>query len=299
VGRRRATLALPVYNERPRIRATLEEISEHVIRAIPEYEWEVVVVDDGSHDATLDEVVVAAEELDLPILVLAHEVNCGLGSTLSTIFHASRGELIVAVDADLTYSIEHVRRLVEVWERTGAAVVVASPYASGGSTRAVPRSLEVRSRMANRYLAAMTGSRVATFTGIVRAYDGDFVRSLPPLRGGANANIAVLHEAWRQRLEVVEMPAELDWTGQAYRRSRHALISRGSIGESWSVIEQGARLRRVTRTLERARSRSGQQPAVIDLRAPALPTPSHEAMQVDEAASVVPVQPSSQTPPAP
>jgi hypothetical protein len=192
-----------------------------------------------------------------------------------------------------------VRRLVEVWERTGAAVVVASPYASGGSTRAVPRSLEVRSRMANRYLAAMTGSRVATFTGIVRAYDGDFVRSLPPLRGGANANIAVLHEAWRQRLEVVEMPAELDWTGQAYRRSRHALISRGSIGESWSVIEQGARLRRVTRTLERARSRSGQQPAVIDLRAPALPTPSHEAMQVDEAASVVPVQPSSPTAPAP
>jgi glycosyltransferase involved in cell wall biosynthesis len=299
VGRRRATLALPVYNERPRIRATLEQISEHVIKEITDYDWEVVVVDDGSHDETLDEVVRAAEELDLPILVLAHEFNCGLGSTLSTIFRASRGELIVAVDADLTYSIAHVRRLVEVWERTGAAVVVASPYASGGTTRAVPRSLEVRSRMANRYLAAMTGSRVATFTGIVRAYDGEFVRSLPPLRGGANANIAVLHEAWRQRLEVVEMPAELDWTGQAHRRSRHALISRGSIGESLTVIEQGARLRRVTRTLEQARRRGSLPPRVVDLRDPVPPAPRHEAMPVNGSAPVIPGQPSTPTSPAP
>ncbi len=297
--RRRATLALPVYNERPRIRSTLEQISEHVIKEMADYDWEVVVVDDGSHDATLDEVVLAAEDLDLPILVLAHEFNCGLGSTLSTIFRVSRGEIIVAVDADLTYSIEHVKRLVDVWELTGAAVVVASPYASGGSTRAVPRSLEVRSRMANRYLAAMTGSRVATFTGIVRAYDGEFVRSLPPLRGGANANIAVLHEAWRQRLEVVEMPAELDWTGQAYRRSRHALLSRGSIGESLSVIEQGARLRRVTRSLERARRRSAEQLRVIDLRAPAMQTPRPGAVQVDGSGSVIPGQPSAPTPPAP
>lgn len=299
MGRRRATLALPVYNERPRIRNTLEQISAHVINEITDYDWEVVVVDDGSHDATLDEVVRAAEELDLPILVLAHEFNCGLGSTLSTIFHASRGELIVAVDADLTYSIEHVRRLVETWERTGAAVVIASPYARGGSTRAVPRSLEMRSRMANRYLAAMTGGRVATFTGIVRAYDGDFVRSLPPLRGGANANIAVLHEAWRQRLEVVEMPAELDWTGQAHRRSRHALASRSSISESWSVIEQGARLRRVTRTFERAARRTAQEVPVIDLRAQTIPTPRAEALQVDGSSFVIPEQPSASPPQAP
>ena len=247
VGPRRASLALPVFNEGPRIRATLIELYEHLRENVSRYEWEIVVVDDGSHDDSLAAVVEAGEQLGLPLRVLAHEGNHGLGSALSSIFREARGDVIVTVDADLTYSVDHVARLVEALESTGAAVVVASPYAPGGTTRSVPRGLEVRSRLANRYLAAMTGNRVATLTGIVRAFDGEFARSLPPLRGGANANIAVLHEAWRQRLDVVEIPAELNWTGQEYRRARHAMISMKSVRESLSVLSQGAHLRHVTR----------------------------------------------------
>lgn len=249
---RPATLALPVFNERKRIHDTLVRLGEQAVDMMRRYDWEILVVDDGSRDDSIDEIVRVATDVRLPLRLLAHDVNRGLGSALSTIFRESRGDLVVTVDADLTYSADHVSQLVRAWEATQAAVVVASPYAVGGSTRAVPWGLETRSRLANRYLAAMTGADVATFTGIVRAYDGEFVRSLPPLRGGSFANVEVLYEAWRRRHDVVEIPAHLDWSGQLDRRRRHNMLSQGALAEVAQVVVAGVRLRTVARRMRRA-----------------------------------------------
>jgi len=95
----------------------------------------------------------------------------------------------------------------------------------------------------------MTGGWISTFTGIVRAYDGEFARSLPPLQGAATANVDALHEAWRQRRLVVEIPAVLNWSGQESRRSRHRVFGLGALRESAHVIRQGVRLHRLARRL--------------------------------------------------
>ncbi|HSN10764.1 MAG TPA: hypothetical protein VLS51_01460, partial [Propionibacteriaceae bacterium] len=87
--------------------------------------------------------------------------------------------------------------------------------------------------------------------------------------GGANANIAVLHEAWRQGLRVVEIPADLDWTGQEYRRSRHAILGGKSIAEALTVLTQGARLLAITHR-RRAGHYEGRvaPPGFVELRDP-------------------------------
>ncbi len=46
----------------------------------------------------------------------------------------------------------------------------------GGSTIGVPPALERRSRIANRFLARLVPSELHTLTGMVRAYDGPFIR---------------------------------------------------------------------------------------------------------------------------
>lgn len=246
---RRATLALPVYEEALVIRETLTQLFQHITTELGRYEWEVVVVDDGSHDRSLEEIVTASRDLFLPMRLLAHDHNYGLGGALSTIFREARGDIIVTVDADLTYSADNVAPLVAALEASQAAVAVASPYMPGGVTRGVPAALEMRSRLANRFLSMMSGGRMSTFTGIVRAYDGEFARSLPPLLGAARANVDVLHEAWRQGLLVVEIPAELNWSGQQSRRGRHRMLCTSDLLESAFVIWQGVRLGRVSRRL--------------------------------------------------
>ena len=246
---RTATLAMPVYEEALVIRDTLTKLFEHITSELGRYQWEVVVVDDGSHDRSLEEIVTASRDLILPMRLLAHDQNYGLGGALSTIFREARGDIIVTVDADLTYSADNVAPLVAALENSRAAVAVASPYMPGGATRGVPPALEARSRLANRFLSMMSGGRMSTFTGIVRAYDGEFARSLPPLQGAARANVDVLHEAWRQGLLVVEIPAELNWSGQQSRRGRHRMLATADLLESAFVVWQGIRLGQVARRL--------------------------------------------------
>ena len=99
-------------------------------------------------------------------------MNRGLGTTLSTLFREAKGDVVVTIDADLSYDATHISRLLRALVTSGAAVVVASPYMAGGRTLAVPHDLEVRSRTANGYLGVMSTLQVGTFTGMVRAYDG-------------------------------------------------------------------------------------------------------------------------------
>lgn len=239
------TLAIPMFNEAVGIGQTLSLIVDCARATLSDYDWELLVVDDGSSDETLATAEETIRANGIPARLLAHDVNCGLGSALTTLFCQARGDVIVTIDADLTYDVTHIPRLIRAWEETGAAVVVASPYTAEGRTVDVPADLEARSRVANRYLTAMAKRSVRTYTGMVRAYDGDFARSLPPLRSGPSANVEALCEAFRWGKDVVEIPAVLDWSGRAHRRSRSSVINWKSLSESALVLADGVKLRRV------------------------------------------------------
>ena len=239
-----ATLALPVFNES----STISESLRHLLTQLQDdsagYSWEILIVDDGSTDDTTSVVEGLVWDVTIPVRVVRHPVNRGLGSTLSTLFREAKGDVVVTIDADLSYDAAHVGRLIRALETSGASVVVASPYMPGGRTHAVPRDLALRSRTANNYLGVMSPLRVRTFTGMVRAYDASFVRSLSPLRSGATANVEILLAASRRGLLVREIPATLDWTGKASRRGRSTLLAKGAMRESLLLIRDGVRFRR-------------------------------------------------------
>lgn len=259
---RLVTLVVPTYNEAKSIVNTLDQITRELCDQSRGFQWELLIIDDGSSDSTLGRIIDSAHHYASRLKVVRHTRNYGLGGALQTAFQHSQGDVVVTLDADLTYDLTHVPQLLDAWCASDAAVVIASPYASGGRTIGVPRSLEVRSRLANRYLAAVSGTDVATFTGMVRAYDGDFVRDLAPtLRRGPSVNVEILYEAWLRGLRVVEIPATLNWSNQSERRSRTSLLRWRSLKESARVIDDGWRLRRV-----RGMSRGAQRRATAGTR---------------------------------
>ena len=239
----RLTVGVPAFNESERIGATIRTIVGELTVLYGPDEWEILAVDDGSTDGTPQVLQGLADEV-AGIRVVTHSANRGLGGSLTTLFEHARGATIVSIDADLSYDVSHIGRLVTARELTGAAVAVTSPYSAGGRTIAVPRDLEIRSRLANRYLTAMSRLPVRTYTGMVRAYDPAFIRRLPPLRAGASSNVEILAHAWRLGLQVVELPATLDWRGRESRRTRTTVLSRDSAEESLRLLVDGFRLRR-------------------------------------------------------
>ena len=215
------SVVVPAFNEADVIRASLAALVEHLRTLEPRFRWEVVVVDDGSTDDTAQEAELFAAT-NPGVRVLRHRVNFRLGQALRYAFGQTTGDYVAVIDCDLSYSPDHITRMLHVAQDTGARIVVASPYAEGGRTTKAPFTRHLLSRGANRMLAAAAGGDLTTLTGMVRVYDGPFIRSLDLRATDADINTEIIYKARMLHARIVEVPAHLDWsfagTGGSRRR---------------------------------------------------------------------------------
>jgi Glycosyl transferase family 2 len=210
------SVVIPAYNEELHLERSLTAVYQYLQTLIDRYRFELLVVDDGSTDGTraIADGFAAAHP---GVRVLYHEVNYRIGQALRHAFAKSRGDYVVVFDADLSYSVDHIGRLLDTIRSEHARIVLASPYMAGGSTSAVPWHRAAMSRGANRLLATTAQGSLHTVTGMVRCYDGPFVRSLDLKSMGPEINTEILYKAQIMRARITEIPAHLDWTDQEER----------------------------------------------------------------------------------
>ncbi len=205
------SVVVPAFNEAAVIVDTLERLVAHLETLESTFRWELVVVDDGSTDAT-GELAEGFAQQDPRVRVLRHRVNFHLGQALRYAFGQTSGDYVAVVDCDLSYSPDHLTRMLHTIQDTGARIVVASPYMRGGTTTNVPFVRRVLSRSANRLLGAAAGGGLTTLTGMVRVYDGQFLRSLDLRAVDADINTEIIYKARILHARIVEIPAHLDWS---------------------------------------------------------------------------------------
>ena len=114
------SLVVPAYNEEGRIRPSVSRIAEHV-RGRPD-SWEVIVVDDGSSDGTVEAVREAAAANGLTVRVIELPANRGKGAAVRAGVLASRGDWILISDADLSTPLGEWEKLRD----SGAPVAIGS-----------------------------------------------------------------------------------------------------------------------------------------------------------------------------
>ena len=120
----------------------------------------------------------------------------------------------MVLDIDLSYSVEHIGMMVDKLIETSADIVVASPYMKGGKVTAVPFFRKLMSRWVNRLMRRAAQDKYYTFTGMVRAYKTDFIRSVNLKTKDYEINPEIMYKAMILRARIVEIPAHLDWTEQ-------------------------------------------------------------------------------------
>jgi len=134
------SVIIPVFNERGTIEQVIDEVS-----AVP-LEKEIIVVDDGSTDGTVEAI---RRKQDMITRVHLSPVNFGKGAAIRIGLTYVTGEVIVIQDADTELDPREYSRLLEKIA-AGADVVYGSRFLGEN------RNIRLISRLANRFLTLLT-----------------------------------------------------------------------------------------------------------------------------------------------
>lgn len=174
-------LALPAYNEAENLRPLIEHARRVFSQA--NLDAHIIIVNDGSMDNTgpLAEEL-AKGETEIPITVIHHPQNRGLGRTIITGLNAAMkqstepNDVIVCMDADNTHSPDYIPQMIErICE--GFDIVIASRYQPGSKEIGVPPFRLFLSRGARLVFKLILGlPGVRDYTCGYRAYRASLIR---------------------------------------------------------------------------------------------------------------------------
>lgn len=170
-------ISLPAYNEEKSIVLLLRNIDQFM-KSIP-IDYKILILDDGSTDNTLK--ILNSFSKKLPLIVVRHKKNQGLGKTLNDILKKSakitkQGDIIVTMDADNTHHPILIKKMINLI-RQNYDVVIASRYKKGGKEIGFPFHRTFLSRIACNILKILINIKnVKDYTCGYRAYKASLIK---------------------------------------------------------------------------------------------------------------------------
>lgn len=118
------SVVVPIYNEENAVHNTIADLQV----ALSGMEHELIAVNDGSTDKTADLL-----KKEKNIIVAEHPFNKGYGASLKTGIAKAQGDLIAIADADGTYPLKDLPKLVKILKEKDCDMVVGARVKSGAA----------------------------------------------------------------------------------------------------------------------------------------------------------------------
>ncbi len=165
-----ASIVVPVFNEEDNLPELLRRTLE-ACRALP-CPFEIVLVDDGSRDASPEMLEAAAQQNPGEIIAVLLNRNYGQHAAIMAGFAQTRGEVIVTLDADLQNPPEEIPRLVEEAEKGFDVVGTIRRDRQDSGFR------KIASATINKVTAKATGVEMHDYGCMLRAYRRNIVDAM-------------------------------------------------------------------------------------------------------------------------
>ncbi|MGE5674902.1 MAG: glycosyltransferase family 2 protein [Mycobacterium leprae] len=179
MGPFRVLVGIPAYNEADSLEPLMQKLDD--LYHYGGLHVEVLFVDDGSRDATLEMLQKAAAERSF-LNLIRHPRNQGLGAAMNTILgyavsHLESDDVLVTMDGDNTHDPAHVPAMIDRLKQQGLDLVIASRFVPGGREFGLSLYRKLLSRGASlffRLFFPIPGVR--DFSSGYRAYRIGFLR---------------------------------------------------------------------------------------------------------------------------
>lgn len=120
------SIIIPAYNKDREVFQSISSIVNELKHTL--YDWEIVVVDDASHDKTLREAIrsKAFNGNTHRIKIYSYDLNQGKGFALYYGFKQSQGDIVMFADADLDLPSTNIPILLDIFKKTKSDIVIGS-----------------------------------------------------------------------------------------------------------------------------------------------------------------------------
>ncbi|MAB81105.1 MAG: glycosyl transferase [Planctomycetes bacterium] len=223
------SILIPVLNEE----ATLGEIIEQVQR-VP-YEKELVIVDDGSTDATPTQLAELEKRYD-NIRVFRHETNMGKGAALATALKHFEGDVVLIQDADLEYSPDDYPALLRPIEEGHADVVYGSRFLGGSYGRVHLYHHYLGNRLLTLFSNLVTNLNLTDMETCYKAFRADIARRLDLQSKGFAVEPEITCKVAKMKARIYEVPVR--YAGRDYSAGKK-IRPRDGLYAIWALLRWG------------------------------------------------------------
>jgi len=207
---------IPAYNEASRVSA--------VVHAARRYVDRVVVVDDGSFDATSDVAAAAGAT------VVRHSENAGAGAATMTGIEAARGllaDIIVTIDADEQHDPRDIPALLQPVREGRADVVFANrfgPTVAGKRRNRIPAVRRLFNTIGNVVTFLAAGRWVRDSQCGFKVFGPKALREVHLQTRGFEFCTEVIREARRHHWRIAEVPVKVVYSAYTLAKGQSFAI---------------------------------------------------------------------------
>ncbi len=211
---KKLSVVIPVMNEEENIKPLFKALRE----ALEGIDYELIFVDDGSSDKTVEKI---KEEADERTKLIVFNRNFGQTTAMAAGIDAAEGELIATIDGDLQNDPRDIPIMMEKLEKEGWDVVagIRAKRQDGLVLRKIP------SKIANWIIRKSTGVYISDYGCTLKLFKKDVAKNLG-LYGELHRFIPVLAELYGAKM--TEMPVR--------HHPRIHGVSKYGIGRTFKVI---------------------------------------------------------------
>ena len=191
------SIVIPLLNEKESLPFLFEKINQVCKRH--QYDYEIIFVDDGSTDGSLDILKSLRETNPGIVKIISFRKNYGKSAALSEGFKAVRGDFVITMDADLQDDPEEIPNLLA---KLGEGYDLVSGWKK---KRYDPITKTIPSRLFNFVTAKLTGIPIHDFNCGLKAYRRNVIEDIP-VYGELHRYLPVLAN-W-QGYRVTEIPVK-------------------------------------------------------------------------------------------
>jgi dolichol-phosphate mannosyltransferase len=204
------SIIIPLYNERENVihyNQDLFPVIENISRNTNE-KFNYIFVDDGSKDDTVEQLHTITKNRS-DVKILEHAINRGMGNAIKTGLASCNDDLVITMDADLTFRPVDITILLRKYLDTYADCISGSPYLEKGHMEEVTPFRLIMSKSVNFLYRLLLGSQITCVSPIFRLYKRSVLNGIDLTSSNYEINAEIISKLIISGKSVVEVPVPL------------------------------------------------------------------------------------------